>query len=126
MIHEMEFHEFPTIYSVLKQNGLVHDETPDKFYAGALTLLRVDARQHPSHAIAVEHNRTVCEWDWMRVGSPYFKVYPAMIPLLSSVGIEVPVDYLRLPFLSFAIRLPTEGNSLVTVAPANAAKPSRG
>ena len=72
----MDFHEFPTIYSVLKQNGLT-DEPADRFYAGALALLRVKARQHPSHAVAVEHDRTVCERDWMRVGSPYFKIYPA-------------------------------------------------
>ncbi len=71
----MQFHDFPTIYSVLKHSGLV-DESADKFYSSALALLRVEARQHPSHALAVEHNRSVCEWDWMRVGSPYFKVYP--------------------------------------------------
>jgi hypothetical protein len=61
----------------------------------------------------VEHNRNVCEWDWIKLGSPYFKVYPAMIPLLSGVSIEVPVDYLRLPFCAFAIRLPAEDNPLV-------------
>jgi hypothetical protein len=108
----MDFHDFPTIYSVLKQNGLT-DEPADKFYAGALALLRVKAVQYSSHALAVEHNRTVCEWDWTRLGSPYFKVYPAMIPLLSSVGIDVPVDYLRLPFQAFAVRLPAEDNPLV-------------
>ncbi len=108
----MEFHEFPTVYSVLKQNGLT-DESPDRFYAGALALLRAKASRFSSHALAVEHNRTVCEWDWMRGGSPYFKVYPAIVPLLSGVGIEVPVDYLRLPFQAFAVRLPAEGNPLV-------------
>jgi hypothetical protein len=112
MIEIMDFHEFPTIYSVLKRNGLT-DEPPDRFYAGALALLQVKARQYGSHALAVEHNRTVCEWDWLRVGSPYFKVYPAMIPLLSSVGIDVPVDYLRLPFQAFTVRLPAEDNPLV-------------
>lgn len=30
---------------------------------------------------------------------------PPTIPLLSGVSIEVPVDYLRLPFCAFAIRL---------------------
>jgi hypothetical protein len=49
----------------------------------------------------------------MRVGSPYFKIYPPIIPLLSGVGIEVPVDYLRLLFLAFAVRLPAEENPLV-------------
>ena len=65
MIHEMEFHDFPTIYGILKQNHVV-EETADKFYAGSLALLRIKARQFPSHAIAVEHNRTACEWDWVR------------------------------------------------------------
>ena len=112
MIHEMEFHDFPTIYGVLKHNGLT-DDPPDRFYAGALAMLRLKGGRHPSHAIAVENNRTVCEWDWIKLGSPYFKVYPAMIPLLSGVGIDVPVDYLRLPFCSFAVRLPAEDNPLV-------------
>ena len=75
--------------------------------------MRHKAGQFPSHALAVEHNRTACEWDWIRLGSPYFKVYPAMIPLLSGVGIEVPVDYLRLPFQAFAVRLPVKDNPLV-------------
>jgi hypothetical protein len=112
MIIIMDFHEFPTIYGVLKQNRAV-EETVEKFYAGALALLGVKARQYSSHAVAVENNRMVCEWDWMWCGSPYFKVYPAMIPLLSGVGIDVPVDYLRLPFQAFAVRLPTEENPLV-------------
>ena len=107
----MEFHEFPTIYGVLKQNQVV-EETADRFYAGALALLQVKARQYSSHAVAVENNRMVCEWDWMRCGSPYFKVYPAMIPLLAGVGIEVPVDYLRLPFQAFAVRLTADEGRL--------------
>lgn len=69
MIWNMEFHEFPTIYSVLKQNGLV-EETADQFYSSALALLRTEALRSPTHALAVEHNRTICEWDWMRGGSP--------------------------------------------------------
>ena len=97
----MEFHDFPTIYSVLKQHGAV-EQTADQFYARSIAMLKIEAERHPSHALAVEHNRSMCEWDWLRGGSPYFKVYPAMIPLLSGVGIEVPVDYLRLPFQAFA------------------------
>ncbi len=46
MIHEMDFHDFPTIYSVLKQNRLV-DEPPDRFYAGALALLRLAVDRKP-------------------------------------------------------------------------------
>ena len=112
MIHDMDFHDFPTIYSVMKQNELV-DEPFEKFYASALAMLRVEATRRPRHALAVEHNRTICEWDWRKLGSPYFKVYPAVVPLLSSVGIEVPVDYLRLPFQAFALRLPSQDNPLV-------------
>ena len=108
----MEFHDFPTIYSVVKRNGLT-DEPADRFYAGSLALLRLKARQFPAHAVAVEHNRTTCEWDWLKCGSPYFKIHPAIVPLLSNVGIDVPVDYLRLPFQAFAVRLPVEDNPLV-------------
>ena len=108
----MEFHEFPTIYGVLKQNRVV-EETAEKFYAGSLALLRVKARQFPSHAVAVETTAWSANGTGCGCGSPYFKVYPAMIPLLSGVGIEVPVDYLRLPFQAFAVRLPTEDNPLV-------------
>jgi hypothetical protein len=58
----MQFHDFPTIYSVPKRNGLT-DEPPDRFYAGALAMLRLKGGRQPSHAVAVEHNRTVCESD---------------------------------------------------------------
>jgi hypothetical protein len=30
-------------------------------------LLWAKGRQHCNHALAVQHNHTVCEWDWMRV-----------------------------------------------------------
>ena len=111
-ITTMEFHEFPTIYSVLKQHGGV-EQTADQFYSRSIAMLKIEAERHPSHALAVEHNRSMCEWDWLAAESPYFKVYPTMIPLLSGVGIEVPVDYLRLPFQALVIRLPTEGNSMI-------------
>jgi hypothetical protein len=107
----LEFHDFPTVYGMLKRNGLVED-SPNRFYAEALALLRSKALHVSNHVLAVENNRTVCEWDWIKLGSPYFKVWPSMIPLLSNVNIEVPVDYLRLPFKAFVIRLPSEDNPL--------------
>ena len=109
----MEFHDFPTIYSVLKHNGL------DGRDPGQVL------RRCPRHAAGSRPGGTpATPWRWSTtapsasgtgcgLGSPYFKVYPAMIPLLSGVGIEVPVDYLRLPFCAFAVRLPAEGNPLV-------------
>ena len=51
IITTMDFHEFPTVHSVLKRNWLV-EETADRFYAGALTLLRGKAMRHTSHALA--------------------------------------------------------------------------
>ncbi len=108
----MDFHDFPTIYSTLKHRKLV-EASPDRFYRENLLMLRMVAHRRPSHALALENNRGVCEWDWLRLGSPYFKVWPGMIPLLSEVNIDVPVDYLRLPFKAFAVRLPLEENPLV-------------
>jgi len=107
----MDFYDFPTVYGVLKRNGLV-EESPNRFYPQALALLRAKILHVSSHVLAVENNRTVCEWDWIKLGSPYFKIWPSMIPLLSNVNIEVPVDYLRLPFKAFVVRLPTEDNPL--------------
>jgi len=107
----MDFHDFPTIYGTLKRNGLV-EESPNRFYPEAIALLRVKAAGHHSHAVAVENNRSVCEWDWMRLGSPYFKLWPAVLPLLSNVNNRRAVDYLRLPFKAFVIRLPAEDNPL--------------
>ena len=52
------------------------------------------------------------ELNWSNAGRPYYKLWPSIIPLLAGVGIDVPVDYLRLPFPAFLVRFPVQDNPL--------------
>jgi hypothetical protein len=61
---------------------------------------------------AVEFNRYSSELNWHNGGRPYYKLWPGIIPLLAGVGVDVPVDYLRLPFAAFLVRFPMQDNPL--------------
>ncbi len=38
------------------------------------------------------------EWEWYKLGNPYYKVWPSMVDQLSSVSIDIDATYLHLPF----------------------------
>jgi hypothetical protein len=108
----MDFYEPLTTYDVIRRRGLAAGN-PEEFYRETLALCIDMAGRIDQHTFAVEYNKTMCERDWYRVGQPYFKIFPAMIPLLSNVNVDVPIEYLRPPFAAFLIRLPKQDNPLV-------------
>lgn len=110
----MEFFDYPTIYGFAHRQGLTAD-TPVIFYRRGLAILD-DRCRRGGPPQSVDFNHWASELGWYAAERPYYKVWPAVIPLLAGVGIEVPVEYLRLPFASMLLRFPKTENPL-PVAP---------
>lgn len=104
----MEFFDFTAAYDVARRRnkGL----TPRHF----LHTMEQDARRQyvSKHQQNVEVDRFRAEIAWLELGRPYYKIWPEILPLLTGVEIDVPVDYLRVPFDAFVLRLPQTGNEL--------------
>jgi hypothetical protein len=49
---------------------------------------------------------TSAEAEWIKNGSPYYKVWPEMADALSNISIEIDAKRLVLPFNTYSIRLP--------------------
>ncbi len=50
------------------------------------------------------------ELQWCNCGKPYFKVPGALAHILMDTDLDIPVEYLKLPFKSFLLRLDSESN----------------
>lgn len=106
----MDFFDYATMHGLVRRAGLTND-TPAAFYREIQAAAFVE-RARGVERMAVEYSRCASEFNWYSVGRPYYKLWPSIIPLLAGVGIDVPVDYLRLPFDSFLVRLPMKDNPL--------------
>lgn len=106
----MDFYDYATTYDLSRRAG-VTDEPPAKFYRELQAAAFVE-RARGVQGMAVEFNRYASELNWFNGGRPYYKLWPGIIPLLAGVGIDVPVDYLRLPFAAFLVRFPMQENPL--------------
>ena len=46
------------------------------------------------------------EFDWYRLGLPYYRIYPSILRLFLGINLNVPCDSIRPPLCSLAIQLP--------------------
>jgi len=106
----MEFHDFATTHDVARRLGLTN-EPAARFYQ-QMQGVAIQGHRRGVPGTASEFNRYHSELTWYDAGRPYYKLWPAVIPLLAGVGIEVPVDYPRAPFTSFLVRFPVQENPL--------------
>lgn len=96
----MDFWDYPSTWQVAGRPGGFRD-----FYSQLLALAH-EMVACGRDEYRAEHNRFVNELDWYAAGTPYYKVHDDVLGLLCGVKLDVPCGYLRLPFASFAIRLP--------------------
>lgn len=106
----MEFYDFNSSYDWTRKQGLADDVTPKQFYDEIANITLRAALVGGPEGFRAENNRMIGEGLWYDNGCPYYKVFPGVIGLLSNVGINIPIEYLKLPFTSFLIRLPKEDN----------------
>ena len=104
----MEFYDFPSSYDCGRRQGFTG--LPQEFFRYAKRELR--RQKMANQQWGVELDRFRAEEAWLRLGCPYFKVWPGVIPLLANVGLDVPPTYLRLPFPAFVLRLPKDDSLL--------------
>lgn len=94
----MEFNDFETGYEWARRT-FQRSITVNQFYNGL-------AGTMAGHG--AEYNRSVGERDYHENGKPYYRVYPAVLPMFAKINLDIPSEYLRLPFSAFCIRLPKD------------------
>ena len=76
----MKFHSPLTNYTFLRRQGLKQD--PKEFYTQALALAHSQDWTLEKNNIAVEHN-------WYQDQRPYYNIWPGIIPLLTSLKLDL-------------------------------------
>lgn len=85
----MDFYDYATTHDLTRRAGLTNDP-PAAFYR-QLQAAAYAERARGVKGMAVEFNRYQSELNWSLAGRPYYKLWPAIIPLLAGVGIvEIP------------------------------------
>lgn len=107
----MDFYEYNHLFAAQKTLGF-DVKSPAIFYASFCRDLLQQIKTGPVRPISV-YNQAVSEILWFEHHNPYYKIYPDIIPLLSRVSIDIPSQYLQLPFPAFCIRFPKENNPFV-------------
>ncbi len=103
----MNFHDLVISYDWFKRTDpQIAAMSLEEFYrnqrAHTLTYVHITRRRDAITA----YNQVSTELDWHDKGRPYYKVYPALLPMFLGTKLDVPGKYLHAPFSSFLIRLP--------------------
>jgi hypothetical protein len=99
----MQFHHYPTVYDLVKrQTGVRSDGVPAEMLKLLRTLHREDPKTSQELPSLVMH-----EYNWKRNGSPYYHVYPSIIPCLQKVTLDLPSDSFKLPLDDLQVRFPS-------------------
>lgn len=104
----MDFHEFLPAFDHYHRMGLRW--TREEFLSAIEK--EVGSHGYDKWQHAAEIGRFEAEHCWWENDAPYFKVWPNLVPELCSVNVDLPADFLKVPFEAFVIRLPKEYNDL--------------
>lgn len=108
----MNFYDHtPTYEWMKKQSPQVEKMGIQEFYkfqlkGCALDLAKPDNPEHEHRRLVTAYNQLATDVQWHKDGRPYYKVFPALIPMLANTKLAVPGKYLKAPQPTFAIRLP--------------------
>ncbi len=108
-----EFKPLRLVRQKLKKQGLpvYAGETHEHIYgSSALKLLSSYEQRNWAGGGVLPRNMGVLGAELILIthDRPYFKIYPEFVGPLSDTGLDVPVEYCKLPYTSFEIRLPLE------------------
>lgn len=109
----MDFNDWTTQYNYLRSKNYSIGHDPLRFYGQ----LRVDIlntiyqkrKLDPKYDARVEcvaYNQAGVEGQWYRCRTPYFKIYPGMLKLLTNTDINIPARYVHTPLRTILYRLP--------------------
>lgn len=103
----MNFHDLVISYDWFKRTDpRVAAMNIAEFYQSQRTDAIAYVRQTRKRDGITAYNQISTEMDWHNKGRPYYKIYPALIPMFLNTKLDVPGKYLHAPFSSFLIRLP--------------------
>jgi hypothetical protein len=91
----MQFHEQRTLWASLKPS-VKKNMSCDDFYSFVAS----------STTTGWALMEVMCEHFWYSAGSPYYKIYPAIIPMFTSLKLDIETKHIRLPLDHLSIRFP--------------------
>lgn len=103
----MDFFDFTTAFDLYNKKSRI---TRQAFAQEAMRQLNASPLSEDQKKL--EMIRFQCEDAWTEAHRPYFKIWPEVISTLTEVTVDVPVEYLKLPFPAIVIRLPKTGSPL--------------
>ncbi len=99
----MDFYNFTTVREAVKKAGLIGN--PDDFYQTTFG----DAVRMGCGQFVVQLTN---ERDWEQARRPYYNVWPAVVPMLTRLNLDLDSVLIRLPLPALCVRLPKAKNPL--------------
>jgi hypothetical protein len=109
----VEFYDYLTVWGAMRRVPAYERVDEAEFYSEFRDLtfreavLSAGIRQNPLTSV-IWNIQLACEWEWIDKKRPYYKIYPDLLPCLTTTKLTVPNQYLQLPFPSILIRLPKD------------------
>lgn len=105
----MKFHEHPNSWALFKKSGLAEKvgiDTPEAMYDW---LCGISDPNEPTNILGLRH--AAFDREWHKLGCPYYDVYPSVIPMLTTLNLNIPGDQIRPPhsLRHLVLRLPEAG-----------------
>lgn len=107
----MKFYEYHTFYSFFKAINNVQ-QNPFEFYADTLLRLEVTGHLPEDRIQRSTYNQMVMELRWFEGKRPYYNVWPAILPMLLKLNLEIDSSLIKAPQKTLSIRLPMERNPM--------------
>ena len=92
----MKFHEYKTLWKEIK-NTLPRHVTEEQFYAVAM-----------AGGVRAGNGLVLAEGIWKRLRRPYYQVYPAIIPALLNLRLDIQTSLIHTPMPALLVRLPAD------------------
>lgn len=120
----MDFCDFRTQYEVLKKMDVaIADVSEIEFYVTLQQriehLLAQAYQADPTDkmgAARCAYNQASAEMTWIRLGRPYYKLYPAVTDMLVESSLDIPSEYVRAPLGSILLRFPVDYSNSALMA----------
>lgn len=112
----MEFCDFTTQYEALKKTDLTDSNVSAvEFYVTLQRrieqLLAQAYRADPTDkmgAARCAYNQASSEMTWIKLGRPYYKLYPAVTDMLVESSLDIPSEHVRAPLSAILLRFPAD------------------
>jgi hypothetical protein len=97
----MDFHTYTTIRDWARQSGDRLADKIDPFYKEAMA---DGVRMRSGQFLG----QCVNERDWEKLRRPYYNVFPAIVPMLTRLDLDLDSDLVRLPLPALCVRFPKD------------------